>query len=121
MIDRTKFYNSVRHSLFSDKILPLQLQGMNAIIDKWETAGYTDVRWLAYTFSTIFHECAKTMQPIKEFGGDTYYIKMYWTNQVKAKELGNKSAKDAINCCGKGFSMITGRKNYGLATRTASA
>jgi putative chitinase len=50
--------------------------------------------------------------PIKERGGPAYFVRLYWTNQAQAKELGNLSPADAINFCGRGDVQITGRANY---------
>lgn len=70
-IDRDKFYDSIRTDLFGI-IKPLQLSGMETILDEWENSGHTDTRWLSYILATIYHETAKTMQPIKELGGEKY-------------------------------------------------
>jgi len=112
MIDRKKFYDSIRVSLFGGKLSASQVSGMEVILNEWESSGLTDIRWLGYMMATTFHETAKTMQPIKEYGGDAYFIKRYWTNKKIANELGNKSAEDAVNFCGKGDVQITGRRNY---------
>ena len=54
------------------KLTGSQVQGMEAILDEWESQGYKDIRWLAYAFATIYHETAQTMRPIKEKGGEKY-------------------------------------------------
>lgn len=68
MIDRFKFYQSVRQSIFGGKLLEMQVQGMNAILREWEAQGLKDLRWLAYILGTTYHETAATMQPIEEYG-----------------------------------------------------
>lgn len=66
MIDRKKFFEAIRSAFgpFSQS----QVNGFNAILDKWEVSGFTDKRWLAYMFATAWHETAKTMQAIAEYG-----------------------------------------------------
>lgn len=70
MITRPTFYNNIR-PLFG-KITPKQLEGMEAILNAWSASGYTDPRWLAYILATVFHETARKMQPVKEYGGEKY-------------------------------------------------
>lgn len=69
MIDRKKFFDYLRESLFRGKITPSQVEGMTAILDYWESnALNTDLRQLAYILGTVFHETKRTMQPIEEDG-----------------------------------------------------
>lgn len=111
MIERKIFYDEIR-PLFGERILPEQFNGMQVILQEWESSGLTDLRWLAYMLATTFHETAYTMRPIKEYGSKDYFIKRYWTNVKIRKELGNLYPTDAVNFCGKGFVQITGRNNY---------
>ena len=42
---------------------------MSTILNEWEeNLPNADDRWLAYMLATAFHETARTMQPIREFG-----------------------------------------------------
>lgn len=116
MINRDLFYTRFRER-FSKKISTKQFQGFEAAFKEWElwlSKKWTDndPRKLAYILATDWHEGDKTMQPIKEYGSDAYFVKMYWDNKKLAKELGNLSRQDAIDFCGKGKPMITGRANY---------
>ncbi len=117
MINRPAFYQKLKSTGLFKTLSQSQVDGCEATINEWilwinNNWVDDDIRKLAYIFATDYHEGDKTMQPIKEYGGDKYYIKKYWTNQQKAKELGNLSAQDAIDFCGKGKPMITGRANY---------
>lgn len=112
MINRKKFFDSVRVTLFGGKLSQTQVHGMEADLAEWERSGWDDLRWLAYMLATEFHETGKTMQPIKEWGGNDYFVRRYWYNKKVANELGNLSAKDAIDFAGGGKVMITGRRNY---------
>lgn len=115
MVNRELFYTLFRKKF--GRFTTKQFQGIEATFNEWDLwveNKWTDndLRKLAYILATDYHEGNKTFQPIKEIGSNQYFIKRYWTNQKLAKELGNKSAQDAINFCGKGKPMITGRGNY---------
>lgn len=53
-------------SMFPGGFTQNQVNGIDAILDAWEASALTDLRWLAYMFATVFHETAKTMQPVRE-------------------------------------------------------
>jgi len=90
MINRKFFFDYARLTLFGGKLTSLQVSGMTAILDEWEskqTHNYTDNRHLAYMLATTFHETDKKMQPIEEYGkgrGRAYgravapYMKIYY-------------------------------------------
>jgi hypothetical protein len=52
-----------------------QVEGVTRVMDYWEATDLTDLRWLAYMYATVYHETARTMQPIKEYGGERYLKK----------------------------------------------
>lgn len=45
-----------------------QVEGFEAILNFWEKEGYQDLRHLAYMLATAWHETARTMQAIEEYG-----------------------------------------------------
>lgn len=115
MINRKLFYQNFRKQF--GKITQSQVNGIEASFNEWElwvSKKWTDndLRKLAYILATDWHEGNKTMQPIKEMGGNAYFIKRYWENKKIAKQLGNLSAQDTIDFCGKGKPQLTGRTNY---------
>ena len=61
--------------------------------------------------ATVSVETGGLFQPIKELGSDNYFIRNYWDNIQVRNELGNLTAADAINFCGKGFIQLSGRNN----------
>ncbi|SEC69167.1 hypothetical protein SAMN05444161_1639 [Rhizobiales bacterium GAS191] len=71
MLDRNHFFAAMRAPLFGGTLSQGQVAGMTRLLDVWEEcyAGkYPDLRFLAYTLATTFHETARTMQPIEEIG-----------------------------------------------------
>ncbi len=61
------FYDTVR-PLFGGHLSQSQIDGMETILTATHQAAVTDHRKVAYMLATVFHECAKTMRPITEFG-----------------------------------------------------
>lgn len=98
-MDRDAFFAGVRNAPFDGRLSQLQVDGINAILDEWDRRKLTDLRWLAYMLATTFHETARTMQPIREFGrgkgmryGTTYYgrgfVQLTWeANYRKASAV----------------------------------
>jgi len=72
MIGRKTFFDHIREHLFGGFMSGSQVSGVSNILDEWEHRSLTDVRWLAYMLSTVFHETGKAMQPISEGGGESY-------------------------------------------------
>lgn len=79
MIDRKKFFDGIRSGPFDGKLTTGQVSGTAAILDEWDRRQFTDLRWLGDMLGTVFWECDRTMQPIKE-GGSLKYLKSkkYW-------------------------------------------
>lgn len=119
MIDRKRFFDTVRTSLFNGKLAGSQVAGMNAILDEWESGGWigaSDLNKLSYMFSTAYHETAYTMQPIIERGGPAYFDK-YEPGTKIGKMLGNTQKGDGLLFKGRGYVQLTGRANYVKASQ----
>ena len=74
MFDYGKFFAQVRADF--GKLTQPQVDGFSivtAALKGW------DVTWVAYALATAWHETAHTMQPVKEYGGDAYFKRMYDT------------------------------------------
>lgn len=62
------FYDSIRTTLFRGSISTKQFQGIEAIFAEYNRLCVNDLRKLAYILATSYHETARTMQPIEEYG-----------------------------------------------------
>lgn len=119
-MNNSAFYASVRLSLFNGNLTPKQFEGLQYILHAWATTGFTNRRWLAYALATAYHETARTMQPIKEYGGTSYFKRMYdisGERPYKARELGNFSVGDGAKYAGRGYVQLTGKSNYARASK----
>ena len=115
MIDRIKFFSLIIKNIFHNHLKQSQVNGINFILDEWEKSEFTDLRWLAYMLGTCFHETAETMQPIHEYGNDSYFTRLYGiegNNPNRAKRMGNTKIGDGIIYCGRGFVQLTWKNNY---------
>lgn len=109
MVDRKNFYDKVRKEFFNGKLSQSQVEGMEAILNKWDSSRFTDLRWLAYMLGTVYHETAKTMYPIEEYGkgkGRPYGSKIMHSGQTYF-------SPDKIYY-GRGFIQLTWYENYNL-------
>ena len=108
-IDRTKFFDSVRESLFGGEMSQSQVDGMNAILTCWEAQrSADDLRWLAYVLATTYHETAQTMQPIEEYG------------KGSGHDYGEPDPKTGQCYYGRGFVQLTWADNYQRADEELS-
>lgn len=67
-MNRQTFISEITPALFFGRITQSQIEGINFKLAAWDQSGLTDIRWLAYMLATSYHETAKTMQPIEEYG-----------------------------------------------------
>jgi hypothetical protein len=72
VIDRKIFFDHARAKPFGGHFTDGQVDGLTRILDEWERRGLTDLRWLADILGQSFWESGKTMQPVREKGGEMY-------------------------------------------------
>lgn len=134
-INRTFFFSHLDDTLYKTGLKQSQVDGHEAILDEWErTMAEDDDRWLAYMLATVYHETARTIQPIEEnlnysAQGLLNTFPQRFTperasaharqperiaNRAYAGKLGNgdESSGDGWRYRGRGFVQITGRANY---------
>lgn len=70
-MDERAFFSAVRAKPFRGRLTPKQVDGLRRITGE-ATTRETPLKHLAYILATSFHETARTMQPIREMGGEAY-------------------------------------------------
>jgi hypothetical protein len=109
------FFDALRSGLLGPTLSPAEVNGCSAVLDAMEGA---PLAWTAYALATAYHETASTMQPIKEYGGPTYFTRMYDVAGARPKLCianGNTCAGDGPRFCGRGYVQLTWKNNYAKA------
>jgi putative chitinase len=100
-IDRKKFFDSIRESLFEGVLTQRQVDGMNAVMDIWEQYyADNDIRWLAYCMATAHHETAYVWDAIEEYG------------KGSGQPYGQPAGPYGECYYGRGFVQLTWYDNY---------
>lgn len=109
------FFDQMRSGLLGPDLSANEVNGCNAILS---AMGGCPLSYTAYALATAYHETASTMQPIREYGGPTYFTRMYdvtGARPQKAAAMGNTSPGDGPKYCGRGYVQLTWKNNYKLA------
>jgi putative chitinase len=97
-MNRAKFFDTIRHTLFNGKLSVEQVQGTEALLNAFEAAKWP-LSHAAYALATAKHETAHTMQPIREYG------------LGRGKKYGVKGKHGQI-AYGRGYVQLTWDYNY---------
>lgn len=119
-INRDFFCDHILATLFKGSLRQSQLDGINAILDKWETeSSKDDDRWLAYMLGTTHHETGTAMQPVRETKAPTNeeaarrLEKAWQAGKLPwVKEPYWRPDADGKSWLGRGFVQITHKANY---------
>lgn len=98
MLNRERFYMTVRAGF--GRLSQSQVDGFEAILAQWERERLTDRRHLAYMLATVWHETARTMRAISEYG------------RGKGHRYGRKDPKTGYAYYGRGLVQLTWAENY---------
>jgi len=102
-----KFYKAIQDEFFNGKLSTQQYDGIEAIMERWRLSRFKDLRWLAYMLATTYHETAKTMYPIEEYGkgkGKRY--------GKRIKQSGEPYTEPDKIYYGRGYVQLTWYENY---------
>lgn len=111
----SKFFDACRAGIMGPTLDNDEVSGANAIL---EAMLGLPVAWTAYALATAWHETAHTLQPIKEYGGDRYFTRMYDITGARpslAKSMWNTTAGDGPKYCGRSYVQLTWKSNYAKA------
>jgi putative chitinase len=117
MNSEAKFYDTIRAGkLLGPTLDASEVSGLGAILSAMAGA---PLAWTAYALATAYKETAHTMQPISEYGGDSYFFRRYDPHGNRpdlASRLGNTQPGDGARFKGRGYVQLTGRANYARAS-----
>lgn len=113
----TFFAELRRRGVLGPTLTDSEVDGVNAILAACGAANWGP-RWTAYALATADRETAGTMQPIKEYGGQAYFTRLYdvmGRDPARAKAMGNTEPGDGARYCGRGYVQLTWKSNYARA------
>lgn len=114
------YYDKIRASnLFGPKFEASEFKGVQEITNACKAANWS-IAFTAYALATAYHETAATMQPIKEYGGRSYFMENYdvtGKNPDRARKHGNTAVGDGARYFGRGYVQLTWRVNYAKAEK----
>jgi len=114
------YYDRIRTSnLFGPKFDTNEFKGVQEVTNACRAAKWP-IAYTAYALATAYHETAATMQPIKEYGGRSYFMNNYdvtGKNPDRARKYGNTAVGDGARYFGRGYVQLTWKLNYAKAEK----
>ena len=109
MIDRKKFFDRIRETIFNGHLKQDTVKGVEAILDEWERRGLVDLRYLAYMLATARGEVGVNMLPVREgFKSTDAEARAY----VKSKGYKYAAEVNGHVYYGRGLVQLTWHENY---------
>lgn len=122
-VNRTKFFNRVRGSLFGGSLSLGQVENMEYILDAIEAAWITNPYWAGYILATPYWEVGRKMAPVREGfavsdqGARTAVTRLFNSGKIKTN-YGLPDKRTGKSYYGRGYVQLTHYLNY-LKTGTA--
>lgn len=110
-MNRAIFFDKLRDGLLGPTLDNGEVTGCEAILDAMTGS---PLSYTAYALATAYHETAHTMQPIREYGGNRYFFRMYDPkgNRSSLAIAHEQRPGDGVRFYGRGFVQLTWRCNY---------
>lgn len=117
MRDTKAFFDACRAGVMGPRLDSDEVAGAEVILHAMSGA---PLSWCAYALATAYHETAHTMQPVKEYGGPSYYTRLYDVRGNRpelARSMGNTAPGDGALYAGRGYVQLTWKVNYERAAK----
>lgn len=115
-IDRDIFFKHYRSNFNLKNISQEQVDTFDAIFDYWDKISHTDLRWLAYSLATAYHETGGRMTPVREGFAKSDEDSIQAVRQLLAKGYiktdYSKLHANGKSYFGRGLVQITHGDNY---------